>query len=271
MNPISAFFVRNIVVVFFLYGLAFFVLGLALALAYRRTSEFKFARSIPFLAGFGILHGIHEWYEMFQQIAFLTSGHTPTGLEELIRLAILVVSFLSLLAFGVSLLNTRDKRSSLYLPMLGVIGLWVVGVLIVFLAFRPSTNELIGLADVLARYSLGIPAALVGAWALMVQQRTFREHDMPQFGRYLVWCAAALFLYGVVGQFFVRPSVLFPSTVINSRLFLEWFGIPVQLFRGAMAAILTFYMVQALKAFELENQRRLDEANQAKLKPRPLR
>ena len=40
MNPISAFFVRNIVIVFFLYGLAFFVLGLALALAYRRTSEF---------------------------------------------------------------------------------------------------------------------------------------------------------------------------------------------------------------------------------------
>ena len=266
MNPISAFFVRNMVVVFFLYGLAFFVLGLALALAYRRTSEFKFARSIPFLAGFGILHGIHEWYEMFQQIAFLTSGHTPTGLEELIRLVILVVSFISLLAFGVSLLNTRDKRSSLYLPILGVIGLWVGGVLIVFLAFRPSTNELIGLADVLARYSLGIPAALVGAWALMVQQRTFREHDMPQFGRYLVWCAAALFLYGVIGQFFVRPSVLFPSTVVNSRLFLEWFGIPVQLFRGAMAAILTFYMVQALKAFELENQRRLDEANQAKLK-----
>ena len=41
-------------------------LGLALALAYRRTSEFKFAGAVPFLAAFGILHGIHEWYEMFQ-------------------------------------------------------------------------------------------------------------------------------------------------------------------------------------------------------------
>ena len=191
MNPISAFFVRNIVVVFFLYGLAFFVLGLALAMAYRRTSEFKFARSIPFLAAFGILHGIHEWYEMFQQIAFLTSGHAPTVPEELIRLAILVVSFLMLLVFGVVLLTPNRSYSFRYLPILGVFGLWLVGALVVNLAFKPSVEEIIGLADVLARYGIGIPAALIGAWALMVQQRTFREHDMPRFGRYLVWCAMA--------------------------------------------------------------------------------
>jgi signal transduction histidine kinase len=135
----------------------------------------------------------------------------------------------------------------------------------VTLAFGPSVEKLIGLADVLARYGIGIPAALAGTWALMVQQRTFREHDMPQFGRYLVWGAMALFLYGVIGQFFVRQSLLFPSTMINGRLFLDWFGIPVQLFRGVMAAILAFYMVRALKAFELENQRRLDGANQAVL------
>ncbi len=266
MNPISAFFVRNIVTVFFLYGLAFFVLGLALALAYRRTSEFKFARAVPFLAAFGILHGIHEWYEMFQQIAFLTSGHIPTTGEELIRLVLLTVSFIMLLAFGLSLLSNRNDRSlSIYLPVVGIFSVWIVGVLIVTLVFRPSVEELIGLADVLARYSLGVPAALIGTWALMVQQRTFREHDMPQFGRYLVWCAMALFLYGVVGQVFVRQSLLFPSMVINGRLFLDWFGIPVQLFRGVMASILAFYMVRALKAFEVESQRRLDEAHLARL------
>ena len=44
MNPISAFFVRNIIAVFFFYGLAFFAMGLALLLASRRTSEFTFAR-----------------------------------------------------------------------------------------------------------------------------------------------------------------------------------------------------------------------------------
>ncbi len=266
MNPISAFFVRNIVVVFFFYGLAFFVMGLALAFASRQGSEFKFARAIRPLAAFGILHGLHEWYEMFQKIANLTSGYVPAVWDETIRLAILVLSLLMLLVFGVSLLSPQKPgRLSKYGPVAGMLVLWMVGVGLIGLTLKPPMEEMIAAADALARYSLGVPGALVGTWALMAQQRTFREHDMPQFGRDLVWCAAALFLYGVIGQIFVRQSLLFPSMYVNSMLFLQWFGIPVQLFRGVMAAILTFYMVRALRAFELESQQRLEAAHQARL------
>lgn len=267
MNPISAFFVRNIVAVFFFYGLAFFAMGLALALASRRTSEFRFAQAIRPLAAFGILHGIHEWIEMFQKIATLTSGYTPTVPQEVARLAILVVSFLMLILFGMWLLTpekTEPRRG--YLAVLGIAGLSALGLLVVTMFLKPSPGEIVALSDTMARYSLGIPGALLGTWALMRQQRTFREHGMPQFGRDLVWCATALFLYGAIGQIFVRRTLLVPSVIINSTLFLQWFGIPVQLFRGVMATILAFYMVRALNAFDLESQRRLEEANQAKLR-----
>jgi signal transduction histidine kinase len=266
MNPISAFFVRNIVTVFFFYGLAFFVLGIALALAARQTSEFRFALAIRPLAAFGILHGIHEWVEMFQKMAALSSGYTPSLADEIGRLAILTLSFMMLLAFGVALLSPRKtSRWRKYGALLAMGTLWLLASTMVILVLQPSPDGAVALADVLARYSLGIPGALVGTWALMAQQRTFREHDMPQFGRDLVWCAAALFLYGVIGQVFVRQTVLFPSNVVNSALFLQWFGIPVQLFRAIMAATLTYFMVRALRAFELENQRRLEAANQARL------
>lgn len=266
MNPISAFFVRNIITVFFFYGLAFFVMGVALALASRQTSQFRFAMAIRPLAAFGILHGIHEWIEMFQKMGALTSGYSPSFWDEVTRLIILVLSFMMLLLFGVTLLSPLNvNRWRNYGTIMGMAALWLVGSAVVILAFKPSADEALAIADVMARYSLGIPGALVGTWALMAQQRTFREHDMPQFGRDLVWCAAALFLYGVIGQIFVRETLLFPSNLINSALFLQWFGIPVQLFRGVMAALLTFFMVRALKVFELENQRRLDVANQAKL------
>ncbi len=266
MNPISAFFVRNIIVVFFFYGLAFFAMGLALALASRRTSEFRFAQAIRPLAAFGILHGIHEWIEMFQKNAALARGYTPTIPQEVVRLAFLVLSFFMLLLFSMLLLSPeKAKRRRVYLPASGMVGLWVLGSLIVTMALKPSPGEIIPLCDVLARYSLGIPAAVLGAWALMAQQRTFREHDMPQFGRDLVWCATALSLYGAIGQIFVRQTLLVPSMIINSTLFLQWFGIPVQLFRGIMATILAYYMVRALNAFELESQRRLEKANQARL------
>jgi signal transduction histidine kinase len=266
MNAISAFFVRNIVAVFFVYGLAFFSMGLALALTSRRASEFRFAQAIRPLALFGVLHGVHEWIEMFQKIGTLTSGYTPATLDEVVRLAVLVASFVMLLLFGILLLSSaRIDRRQAYLASLGMTGLWGVSVLAAWLAFHPAPDEMIAQADVLARYGLGIPGGLLGTWALMTQQRTFREHGMPQFGRDLVWCATALLLYGVVGQIFVRQTTLIPSIIINSTLFLQWFGIPVQLFRGVLATVLAVYMVRALNAFELEGRRRLEEANQARL------
>lgn len=266
MNPISAFFVRNIIAVFFFYGLAFFAMGLALLLASRRASEFRFAQAIVPLALFGILHGIHEWVEMFQKIAVLNSGYTPSVLHEVLRLTLLVVSFLLLLAFGLILLNPGKINSrQVWAPIVAVTVVWLMAVLLLAWRTKPLPAELLANADALARFGIGIPAALVGAWALMTQQRTFREHAMPQFGRDLVWAATALLLYGVIGQLFVRSTNLFPTTFLNSTLFLQWFGIPVQLFRGLAATMLAVFMIRALNAFELESQRRLEAANQAKL------
>lgn len=262
MNPISAFFVRNIIVVFFFYGLAFFVMGVALLLASRRQSSFRFVRAIRPLAAFGILHGLHEWYEMYQKYAALTGGHIPAVWEEMMRLIVLVASFIALILFGATLLNHQDaeRGSQRHLPVAGMALLWLAGIGLIAQRFDATSMDLIAVGDALARYGLGIPGALLGTWALMAQQRTFREHNMAEFGRDLVWCATALFLFGVIGQIFVRPTLLFPTQIINSTLFLQWFGIPVQLFRGFMAVVMTFYMVRALSAFEVENQRRLEQA-----------
>lgn len=266
MNPISVFFVKNIVAIFFFYGLAFFALGLALALASRRASEFTFVRAIRPLALFGLLHGGHEWIEMFQKIAEQSGGYSPTPVHELLRLLVLVASFVMLFAFGALLLwGHSPGRGRVYTLILAMVGVWGGSSLAANFILRPTLLEGIALADVLARYSLGIPGALLSTWALMAQQRTFRDHALPQFGRDLVWCATALFFYGVIGQVFVRPTILPPSSIINSDLFLRWFGIPVQLFRGLMAMGTAVFMVRTLDVFELESRRRLAEANQAKL------
>ncbi|HSN78573.1 MAG TPA: sensor histidine kinase [Anaerolineae bacterium] len=266
MNPISAFFVRNIIVVFFFYGLAFFCLGLALALASRRESEFRFVQAIVPLALFGFLHGMHEWVEMFQKIAVLSSGYLPTTLHEVLRLTLLVASFAMLLGFGFTLLSPPGaSKRQIWLPVLGMVGFWLTAVVIIAVVLEPSPTLLVAQADALARYSLGIPGALLGAWALMMQQRTFREANMPQFGRDLIWATTGLLLYGVIGQLFVRETTLVPSNIINSALFLQWFGIPVQLFRGLAGIMLLVFMIRALNAFDVETRRRLEAANQARL------
>jgi len=266
MNPISLLFLENIVVVYFFNGLAFFVLGLVLALASRQPSEFRFARAIRPLAAFGLFHGLYEWVEMFQTIKPLNEIYAPGPEGAILRLSLLVISFVMLLWFGVLLLapSYLPRWRPIYIVG-GLIGLWLVAVFISGFVWQLPFSDLVIPADVLARYTLAIPGAILGTWALMTQQRTFREHNMPQFGRDLVWCAAAMFLYGAIGQTFVRQTALFPSMYVNDALFMAWFGIPIQLFRGILAAVFTVFIVRALKAFELEKQRRLEAANQARL------
>jgi signal transduction histidine kinase len=88
---------------------------------------------------------------------------------------------------------------------------------------------------------------------------------MHSIGRDLLWAALAMFLYGFVGQTFTARSFLFPSTVINADLFLELFGIPIQLFRASTAAVIAVFVIRALRAFELESRQRLSMANEARL------
>ena len=266
MNPITAYLIDNMIAIYFFYGLAFYTLGLALWLASRRTSEFRFVRAIRPFALFGLIHGGHEWFEMFQKIAETVGNHTPGILEETIRLGTLIISFIMLVLFAMLLLVPQEKsRRYIQLSVGSLVGVWLLSILIVYLSLRPTLSGLFPYADVLGRYLLGIPGALLAAGALMTQQRTFREHQMPQFGRDLVWCAAALLLYGAIGQLFVRQTLLFPSTILNSDLFLHWVGVPVQLFRAGMATILAFFMMRALNAFDLESRQRLEAANEAQL------
>jgi len=87
-------------VVFFSYGLAFFLLGIAILLQPKRGSAFKIGNSLWLLAGFGLLHGLNEWMDMF-----LTLGDTYwTALgTEVIKVAsfyFMVASFICLLHFG---------------------------------------------------------------------------------------------------------------------------------------------------------------------------
>jgi signal transduction histidine kinase len=99
----------------------------------------------------------------------------------------------------------------------------------------------------------------------VLEQRTFRANNLHETSRDLLRAALALVLYGLVGQIFTAPSFFFPANVVNTELFLQWFGIPVQLFRAVMATLIAFFVIRALRAFETERQRNLTRANEERL------
>ncbi len=268
MAYITAFFEQkqNIIIVFFLYGLAFYSMGLALMLASRRASKFRLADAIQPLAGFALLHSANEWLQMLEKILQL-AGSTPMPLVfHILRVSLLVASFVMLVIFGVMLSTPADVTLRQVWGSISVLfGFWVLNVLIVTVVYQLSLSDVLVVSDILARYILAIPGSLFSAWALLKQRRTFRLHQLPQFGRDLAICAFALIGYGVVGQFFVEKTFLFPSNVINSALLFSWVGIPVQLLRGGFVTIIAIFMVRALNIFEIEQQHKLHEAQQAKI------
>jgi signal transduction histidine kinase len=266
MGAISAFFTDNLVYVFFFYGLAFFALGLVVLLESGRASEFRFARAMLPLALFGLLHGVHEWYEMFQLFAAAKSGHVPGVAEEAVRVTLLAASFLCLVAFGARLLPRAEERSLSGLGLVFLLGaIWLISVGIVYLLYRPPARALIISADVLSRYSLAIPGALLATWALLRERRDFHARGMSRYGRGLLWAGLAFLIYGVVGQIFTRSSLVFPSQTLNSALFLRIIGIPVQVLRGVAAIAIAITLATALRAFEQESRIRLARPNKLRL------
>jgi signal transduction histidine kinase len=55
---------------------------------------------------------------------------------------------------------------------------------------------------------------------------------------------------------------------MNSDLFLEVFGIPVQFFRATQAALMAFFFIHALRAFEIARQKQLKRTEEEKNKAR---
>jgi signal transduction histidine kinase len=255
--------VPYIVPVYFIYGLAFFSMGLLVAVEGGRASDVRLRRALPPLAGFGVVHAAHEWMEMY-----VLMGHPATPLEVSVmwgvQLATLAFSFISLAAFGSFLLaETEVTRRLILLIPIGLQAVWVFGLY----HFRGeyAGQVLWDVADTWTRYTLAIPASLLTAIGLIVQQRAFRRSGLIRFGRDALWAAITFGWYGLFGQFFSKATPIFPSNVVNQQTFFNLFGVPIQMFRALTAVAAALFVIRFLRAFQVEAERKIAELQAARL------
>ena len=116
MDAVRYFFELNQDPVFFVYGLVFFVLGLAIALQSRRHSRLDLARSMGWLAAFGLAHGLHEWGDIFIPIQATYLDTAVIRVLQVLQVILLALSFGFLLQFGIELLRERWPRLT-FLPL----------------------------------------------------------------------------------------------------------------------------------------------------------
>lgn len=246
------------IAIFFIYGLAFFCLGLAVALEARRASNLPLRRQLPWLAAFGIVHALVEWADMF----LLTDPGEPYQTFFLLtRTILLPVSALLLIRFGVGLIAETGP-----LPL----WLWVVplvlaapAAILIARALISATVDPFLAIDVWSRYLLYFLGSLLSAIGFFRQRQILTEAGIREASN-LMLAAALLFLFNaVVAGLIVPLSSYGLAPWLNYDTVLAATGVPVQFWRMLSAVLLTIFVIRALDVFEAQRRQALKLADTA--------
>lgn len=248
--------------VFFFYGLSFFLLGASISLQSRKGSEFKFGSYLWLLAIFGMLHGANEWLDMFRMLG--QSYWTQRGMEalEIVRFFMGTVSFVFLFLFGFCCLFHKRGNWRLLLPTCaGGLGL-LVGALFIYGIFCDFSEHWFFYSDLLMRYGLGFPSALLTAVAFLQQKETdeIKNLNVPSINYWLIGSAAIFTLFAVLDGLIVEGGSFFPASIFNYEDFMKTAGVPVQIFRTICAGGMLFLILRILNIFEMEKKFKLENA-----------
>ncbi|MBI1280737.1 MAG: hypothetical protein GC179_21615 [Anaerolineaceae bacterium] len=250
MDTIRQFFIVNRPIVLFVYGLTFFVMGLAIFLQSRRHSRLRLARDLYWLAAFGILHGIHEWGAMFIPIQSAYLPHIYIDLLSAVQNILLALSFMCLLIFGSVTLEHRFpwlKKAVIIFGAIWGIMFWIA------LYLLPSLQIWQTESNIWARYLLCLPGSLLAAYGLRYQAKTnIAPLNIGHIYKTVRIAGAALLAYALFGGLIVPPNGFFPANMLNYTLVENSIGVPIQVLRSLTGLVLAIAIIRALEVFEIE-------------------
>lgn len=251
--------------IFFIYGLTFFAMGMAMVLESGRRLALADSRVLRPLAAFGLIHGTHEWLESYLLQAQAV-GTPLTPWAPWIRLFLLFTSFSCLLVFAYNLLQRASTHPSHRLrQVIGMITLYATALVgTALLTSGPSPIPWVTLLDGMVRYLLAVPASLLAALALRARGRQSHAEDRPALEKYFRLAALGFGIYGLT-QFFVHPLGIFPARFINEDSFFAVTRFPIQVVRTLVAFIITYSLLRATQAVEEERNLQLFAVQQARL------
>jgi signal transduction histidine kinase len=261
----------SMILVFFINGLAFFIMGLVIILETRQPSKLKLAENLWLLAAFALLRSLGNWAEMFLLIQGAGAGSNPTSIPasdnlplQAVEALLLPIATIFLLQFGARLITTVNQR---YLWLrwvpLALISLWLLALLPVVYSSSGTSAEWLLAADVLARYFLYLPGlVLAGLAVFLYGRRVSLEMKLPHIARDYIGVTVAFGLKAIVAGLIVSPAPYFPASILNESSFLAGVGLPVQVFRTITTLAITYFVVRILKVFAVEQSWQFEVATQ---------
>jgi signal transduction histidine kinase len=257
--------------IFFAYGLAFFSLGLAIAVQVWHHTRLELVHSLKWLAAFGVAHGFYEWGDIFmhRQADYLSPPWM--SVLEVIHSGLLVLSFVCLLQCGLALVLVLDSptwltrlRRPRAVISAGLIGLWAG--LVWFFASQNPTFNIHTLINGLSRYLLAFPGAVLAAYGLRQQAiKRFVDLNVPSILRNFQVAGIALFIYALLAGLVPPAMPFFPGNWLNTAVFSAMLGLPVVVFRSITALVITISMIRGLEVFQVETLRLVEGMEQQQI------
>lgn len=266
MDFIRSIFEVNRDIIFFGYGLVFFVLGLAIALQSRNYSRLDLARGLKWLAAFGFTHGFYEWGDLF--IPIQANYLSPTSIEILhyLHLLLLACSFAFLFEFGVNLLRPLQRARWLHGFSGGLLAIWFFVVFFPLAGWLNDFDTWHNTANALARYFIGFPGSLLAAYGL--RQHTVQRIaplNVPHIYKMLQFAGVMLFLYAILGGLLPPEIRFFPGNFLNAQTFEQIFAAPPAVFRSLVGLGLAVAIIRALEVFNVETDRMIESMEQQQI------
>ncbi len=269
------------ILLYFLYGLAFEGLGLAAYLQLRLEGDFPLKKELPWLAAFGFVGGAAGWVDMF-----LTSGSLVgvANVLSILRVVLHLLTGVILLRFGWGMLNNVNP-----LPAWSI---FIPGILIVPIAFvityasttfiTPSPIEIP--IEIWTRYLLYLPGSCLAGIGFLRQWYAQRKLGLYDVSNLMLGAGVAFLFEAVVMGLIVPAAPYGPASYYNYDRVIQnaftgeslevsksygltaWLdyqsvlhttGLPIEIWRMFSAVIVMYFVVKALDVFEAIRKRQV--------------
>ena len=202
----SIFTDKQMLLVFFFYGLGFLILAAVTFLKKAKIVDVDLTRSFYFLGAFGLTHGITEWIDLGRLWMKISSG-TQILLLDGLKIFFLTVSFIFLMQFGINILTLRREKyvQLRWIPLLAIIIFFITTIV----TGTFMTSELI------ARYAFGFTGSLITTIAFLEIRKIARAGRLGPLVKGSTSMAIAFGVYTVFGGLITGVIAGIPPQVVR--------------------------------------------------------
>ncbi len=246
INPFPS--IHPIYLLFIFYGAAFMLLGLSIVIKDMKGSDLRLADSLWLLALFGFTHGAREWIEIYPLIEGERLSLSELFQAKSVSVAMMIISFLFLLQFGLSLIHDMKRRRLKWLKAVPI-ALFIIWALLIWAKWMHgfSTNmQFLRHIETGARNTFGLMGGLATAYGLITY-----SHEIKNLSNYI---ARNLFCAGVVFAFYG----VFASNYFSYMAYF-FLPVPAEIFRGVSAVLITYFIIKALNIFNVETRMKIEK------------